>query len=93
MATTTYPPGGCQVVPKAPLPVLPFPLSVAPPHVAQVSIGVNLCCQVVTFATPQAPIPFGALVLNPAVVTVIRGVMQTVQTYIDALAIECPRET
>lgn len=81
----------CIAGPKVTPPVLPSPLAILPPSPA-INFAGNICCKSVQVS---AKIPLPALLadlVNPALIAAANDGMAKVCTFINALAIKCPRE-
>lgn len=82
----------CIPLPAVTPPVLPAPFSIAPPAPPAISVALTACCKLSVIPPLTIPIPIPPLVLNPAVIATINAALQTVDAYLDALALPCPRE-
>ncbi len=78
-----------------PLPELPtidiFPITIDPPPLPQLSGDLQFCCKLIEFNV-AIPLPIPSLLIHPVIISVINGHIQTVQTLIDSLQFECPKE-
>lgn len=81
----------CVAVPKLSLPTLPGPLTLTPPAAPSVSFNPQWCCKLPSYATPPIP-PIPGVILNPAVVMVLRSAIGAITGYLDAIPLKCPRE-
>lgn len=82
----------CIPLPVPTLPTLPSPFSIAPPALPPISVALTACCKLSVIASVSLPAPFPSAVLTPAVILTINAALATVQTYLDALPLPCPRE-
>lgn len=82
----------CVAIPPIPLPPIPFPLSLTPPDLPPLPFPLGICCQVVQFTLVPPPIPLPPFILNPAFVAGLTAAIKSVQAYIDAIPLTCPKE-
>lgn len=83
----------CDPLDLPPIPGLPAPLTIAPPTLPAIPEGdLKFCCKILELpvAPELPPLPTG--VLNAGVVEVLKQSIAAVQTYLDALPLDCPRE-
>lgn len=82
----------CIPIPHVPTPTLPFPLTIGLPPLPGFSGEINLCCKILAIDIPPLPLPIPPLMINPAVVEVIKSTIATINAYIDKLPFDCPLE-
>lgn len=82
----------CIAAPTITPPTLGGGLSIAPPSLPSFSGSVDLCCKRLPFNIPLPPVPLPPLVMNGAVTTIFAAAFATIQTYLDALSVDCPLE-
>lgn len=83
----------CLKLPTPPAPDLPFPISLTPPGLPTgPSIDVKACCKLPPVSLPIPPISIPPVILNPAVITAMKGYMAQALTYVNSLALNCPLE-
>lgn len=82
----------CIPLPPIPFPVLPSGFSVSPPALPPVPVSGAVCCKQIAFSAVSPPLPLPPLVVNPAFIAALTAAMKVVQTYIDAIPLECPKE-
>lgn len=82
----------CVILPSVAPPTLGLGLSLLPPALPSVSFNANLCCKILQFSIVPPPIPLPPLVLNAAVLAALGPVFAAINTYLDALPIDCPLE-
>ena len=70
-------------------PTLGFGLSIAPPEPSAIDFDAELCCKF-QFEIPLPPIPLPPFAFNAAATLLIKNALAAVQTYIDALPLDCP---
>lgn len=80
----------CIEIPTPVLPTLPGGLSLGV-TLPGASFDVRLCCKILPFPAVVPPIPF-SLPISPAFIATINSTIKSVQDYLDALAIPCPKE-
>lgn len=79
----------CVAVDLPPVPTPPA-FAISPPAPPDFP-GVNLCCKLLAFGVPVPPVSLGVAV-PPAALAAINTALETVEAYLDALPLECPRE-
>jgi len=84
---------GCLPLPPIPFPVLPAGFSITPPDPYPKPYPPGICCQVIGFPVPSPPLPLPPFVVNPAFIAALTAAMKTVQAYVDAIPLKCPKET
>jgi hypothetical protein len=55
-------------------------------------VALTACCKLPVIPPITIPIPIPPLVLNPVVIATINAALQTIDAYLDLLALPCPRE-
>lgn len=84
---------GCAPLPEVlSPPALPEPLTIAPPALPSVDFDPELCCKILPFEIPTPALPFPPGTINAGVMAVLTAAVSSVQSYLDLLTIECPRE-
>jgi hypothetical protein len=81
----------CIDMPHPVLPTLPGGLSVGF-TLPGASFDPKLCCKVLQFSAVLPPTPF-AIPLNPGTIAAINAFIGEIQTFIDAIAVPCPKES
>jgi len=81
----------CIPIPDVPLPTLPGGLTIAPSIPSQ-SFDPALCCKLLNMPAVTPPVGIVGTLLNPAVNAAIATAIKSVQTYLDALPHDCPKE-
>jgi hypothetical protein len=74
------------------IPSLPdiTPLTLEPPALPPFAGDLTICCKLIEFSwTPV--IPLGPLVINSTVMALINAQIAIINTWLDVLAVECPR--
>lgn len=82
----------CLQGPQLTPPTLGGGLSIEPVSLGTFSGDADLCCKRLSFNLPLPPIPLPPLAVNGSVTALIAAAFKTVQTYIDAVAVDCPLE-
>jgi len=90
----------CIPIPKTPQPPFPFPYTVPPLSFPPIPTEPDLCCQLPDFIAMIAehvpPIPLPPGTINPATAQEIAAAIQlavdTIDSYLDQLQPECPRQ-
>lgn len=73
-----------------PVPTLPGGISITP-TIPDPDFDLTLCCKLLQFSPGAALPPFG-IPLNPALFAAITSTLQSIQDYLDAIPLKCPRE-
>ncbi len=81
----------CLPLPIPQLPTLPSGFSVEAPGLPEFSGDIALCCKLVHYNF-EFPITLGPLVINSTLLIAINAAIDTVQAYLDALPLDCPRD-
>jgi hypothetical protein len=81
----------CIPLPDVALPTLPSPLTLTPPDPG-ISFDPELCCKLLPFPVATPPISLPPAVINGATLAILTNALSAVQTYLDALPLDCPRE-
>jgi hypothetical protein len=82
----------CLQAPQVTPPTLGGGLSIDPPNLGTFSGDLALCCKVLPFSVPLPPVPLPPLVVNGSVTALIATAFATIQTYLDALSVDCSLE-
>lgn len=85
-------------MPCTPLPALPAPpalpagISLTPTLPAYPGGDVTLCCKILTLPAVPPPAPLPPLVWNAGVAAALETILAGVQSHLDAISFNCPRE-
>jgi hypothetical protein len=82
----------CTPIPTLPMPSLPGGITLTPPETPDPGFSADLCCKILQFAIPTPPIPLPPGVVNAGTAAIIKTTLASVQAYLDALPVSCPRE-
>ena len=81
----------CIPLPKAAVPTLPSPLSVDPPAVS-LEFQAGLCCKLLSLPPASIAIDLPPGVINAAAIALINQNLAAIQTFLDSLPLDCPKE-
>jgi len=81
----------CIPIPDVPLPTLPDGITIAPTLPSQ-DFDPALCCKVLNLPVSTPPIGIPPVLLNPGVNAILKNAIKGVQSYIDQLPHDCPKE-
>jgi len=81
----------CTPIPQLTPPTLGLGLSLEPPALPGFSGDLTLCCKLLAFEIPPPPIQLPPLVINAAF-PILSSVFAAVNSYLDQLSFECPKE-
>lgn len=82
----------CVPIPVLPFPVLPAGFSISPPSPYPRPYPPGICCQIFNISSVGPPIPLPSLIVNSTFIAALTVAMKTVQTYIDTIPLNCPKE-
>ena len=81
----------CIPLPDVQLPQLPTPLTLTPPALPDLSADVDICCKLISLDL-SIPIPIPPLTITPTVIALINEALSKIDSYLDAIPLDCPRE-
>ena len=73
------------------LPTLPAGFTIPIPTLLPITLDLTFCCKVASFTIPL-PITLPAATIQPAFILAINAALDTIEAYVDALPLKCPRE-
>lgn len=84
-------------MPCAPLPAPPAPPALPDgisltPTLPSPDFDPELCCKLLPFDVPSAPIPLPPAVWNSGVAAAVDAILASVQAFLDAASFNCPKE-
>lgn len=82
----------CLEAPQITPPVLGGGLSIEPPDLGAFAGDADLCCKRLSFNLPLPPVPLPPLAVNGAVTALFAAAAKTINSYLDALSVDCPLE-
>ena len=74
------------------MPSLPGGITLTPPAPPATEFDADLCCKLLPFAVQPPPLPLPPGVVNAGTAAIIKTTLASVQAYLDALPVSCPRE-
>ena len=84
----------CTPIPKASTPTLPANIRLTPPipDPPVPNVPGTPCCILPATQKPKIPVPQPPGVMNPAFAATLHAALQTVESYLSSLPLDCPRQ-